>query len=221
MMKKENNNYIIYKAQNTDNGMTYIGATTYSVKQRKLDHVERANRGEENKFHVAISTYGADAFHWEQIDTASSIDELASKEKSYVVEYNSKEKGYNGDVGGGFKKSVYQYSITDGMLINTFDSLKNAGNVVNATKQDVSRACLSVNNVFRGYFWSYKFKEPFIPNNDLRKKEVFQFTVDGHFLAKYVSVSEASRITGLSKSCISRVCRGEREKSGGFLWKYV
>ena len=57
--------------------------------------------------------------------------------------------------------------------------------------------------------------------NDLRKKEVFQFSIDGHFLAKYVSVSEASRITELSKTCISRVCRGERKKSGGFLWKYI
>ena len=220
-MKMKSDNYIIYKAQNEFTGEVYIGATTDSVNQRKLDHVERADRGEENKFHNAISTFGEESFEWVQIDTANSTDILAQKEKQYILEYNSKEEGYNGDVGGGFKKSVYQYSITDGLLINSYDSLKNAGNVVNATKQDISRACLSVNNVFRGYFWSYEFKEPFTPKKDLRKKEVNQFSIEGHFLANYVSVSEASRITGVSKTCISKVCRGEQEKSAGFLWRYV
>lgn len=220
VMKKASNNYILYKAENNENGLTYIGATTYSVEQRKLDHIERANRGEENKFHKAISTYGADAFSWEQIDTASSIDELACKEQSYVLKFNSKEEGYNGDIGGGFKKSVYQYSIINGMLINTFNSLKNAGNVVNATKQDISRACLNVNNVFGGYYWSYELKEPFIPPSDKRRKQVIQFSLDGVKVAQYKSVAEASRQTGVSKTCISRVCRGERNHSGGFRWSY-
>ena len=54
-------------------GEFYIGATTNSIEQRKLDHQERANRGESNKFHEAISTFGTEAFTWQQIDTANSI----------------------------------------------------------------------------------------------------------------------------------------------------
>ncbi|WP_416382011.1 hypothetical protein [Maribacter sp. BPC-D8] len=36
----------------------------------------------------------------------------------------------------------------------------------------------------------------------------------------YLSIVEASKITGISKTCISRCCRGERKQSGGYLWKY-
>ena len=218
-MERENN-YIIYKAQNIINGQIYVGVTTNSIHQRKLDHTERANRNEFGKFQEAISTYGAEAFIWEQVDTASSTDELAKKEKAYIYEYNSKEYGYNSDEGGGFKKTVYQYNILDGSLIKTYNCLTDAGNAVNATKQGMSAACLSVNQTFGGYYWSYEYKEPFKPNQDARKKEVLQYSLGGMLLSKYTSVAEASRLTGMSKTCIARVCRGERLQSGGFIWKY-
>lgn len=215
----QKDNYIIYKAVNTENNMVYIGATTSSINQRKLDHTKKANRGEEGKFYDAISTYNAEAFIFTQIDTASSIDELAQKEKQYILEYNAKESGYNSDEGGGFKKTVYQYNL-DGSLINSYCCLKDAGNSVNAMKQDISRASLSVNKLFKGFYWSYNFTEPFKPDSDSRKKEVLQYALEGYLVAKYVSVAEASRQTGLSKTCISRACRRERANSGGFIWRY-
>lgn len=215
----ETYNYIIYKALNNVNNQVYIGATTNSVEQRAQDHIERANRGEEGKFQQAISTYGAGAFEWEQIDTASTVDELAQKEKQYILEYNAKENGYNSDEGGGFKKTVYQYNL-DGSLINSYCCLQDAGNAVNAMKQDISRASLSVNKLFKGFYWSYNFTEPFKSNEDNRKKAVLQYALEGYLVAKYVSVAEASRQTGLSKTSISRACRGERDSSGGYIWLY-
>ena len=212
---------IIYKVENKQNGYMYIGATTHSIYQRKLDHIERANRGEENKFHKAIRTYGIDTFSWEQIDTANSMDELASKEQYYVLKYSSKEEGYNGDIGGGFKKSVYQYSLLDGRLLFTFENLSRAASSINTTKQHISRACLSVNNEYVGYYWSYDLKDPFFPSKDKRKNKVIQFSLEGIKIDEYGSVAEAFRETGVSKTCISRVCRAERDKSGGFIWKYI
>jgi len=217
---RENNNFIIYKVENITNGQVYIGATTHSINQRKLDHFEKAKRGINGKFFNAIRTFGADAFKFEQIDTTNSIDKLAQKEKHYIYEYKAKEDGYNSDKGGGFQKSVYQYSLINGKLINSHKCLTDASNAVNATKQDISRACLSVNKVFKCYYWSYNYAEPFKPLNDARKKEVLQLTIDGKLVARYVSVSEASKQTGYSKTCISRVCRGERQQSSGFIWRY-
>ena len=40
-------------------------------------------------------------------------------------------------------------------------------------------------------------------------------------IEEFDSISHASRIKGLSKTCIARCCRGEREQTGGFLWKYI
>lgn len=219
-MKENLRKFIIYKVQNKLNGDTYIGATTKSVNDRKLDHIQKANNGESTKFYVAIRTYDASAFNWEQIDTASSLDELAQKEKQYITEFKSKEEGYNSDEGGGFQKTIYQYNLEDGSLINTYDCLTDAGNAVNATKQCISKACLSVNHTYRGFYWSYDYKEPFIPKIDERKKEVLQYSLEGHLLSKYLSVADASKQTGVVCTSIAKVCRGERKSAGGFVWSY-
>ncbi|SNR68722.1 group I intron endonuclease [Lutibacter agarilyticus] len=211
---------IVYKVTNRINGSVYIGATTNSIHQRKLDHTERAERKESGKFQEAISTYGIEAFTWEQIDTALSVDELAQLEQKYIYEFNSKKDGYNNSIGGEFKKTVYQYNILDGKLLNTYTCLTDAGNAVNATKQCISATCLSVNNTLKGYYWSYEYKEPYSPKKDKRRKEVLQLNLEGKLINKFSSVAEASRNTGISKSCITRVCRKEREKSGGYIWKY-
>ena len=105
---EERNNYVIYKVENLLNKQVYVGATKNGLKERMLDHLERAQRNEKSKFHQAIKKYGADSFIWEQIDTAISIDELAKKEKQYIFEYKAKDEGYNSDEGGGFQKTVYQ-----------------------------------------------------------------------------------------------------------------
>lgn len=220
-MKQEKNNYVVYKAVNNINGFTYVGVTTNSIHQRKLDHIEKANRGESGKFYDAISTYGINEFTWEKIDTASSIDELAEKEKQYILEYKSKEKGYNSDSGGGLKKSIYQYTFIDGSLVNKYDCLQNAANSVNTTKQHISRTCLGINQSYAGFYWSYEYNDTFKPKIDKRLKNVYQLSVDGKLLNTFKSVADANRATGVNKSGISKVCRQERKHSGGYIWKYA
>lgn len=219
-MMKNNKFNIIYKAENKLTGEVYIGATTKSINKRKSDHIERANRGENGKLQEAIGTYGPEAFSWTQIDTANTLNELAQKEKEYVIKYNSKENGYNSDTGGGIKKTVYQYSIDDGSLVNTFDCLTSAANYVGVNKRSISRACLGVNKTCKGYYWSYCYTVP-IGLKDIRKKRVIQFSLEGKLITEYNSVAEASRFTGINKFSIAKVCRLERKQAGGFKWKYV
>ena len=212
---------IIYKVIHRESDKVYVGATSKSLEERKADHIQKSNKGLGSYFQEAIGTFGPEAFSWEQIDTANDVNEMADKEKQYILEYNSNKNGYNLDCGGGVQKKVYQYSIPDGILLNRYDSLKNAANAINASRKSISNACLGYNKTCRGFYWSYTLTEPFVPNVDLRKKEVLQTSLDGEMIARYNSVSEASRIAGISKTCISRCCRGEREQSSGFLWKYI
>lgn len=214
----QNNKYIIYKVHNIWTGEVYVGATTNSIQQRRLDHLERAIRGESVKFHKVLASW-TNAFTWRQIDCTSSMDELAQKEKKYIIQYDSQEHGYNSDSGGGIKKTVYQYKIEDGSLVNTYDCLEHAANSVDASKTCVGNASIGQNKTCKGYFWSYSSTFP-IGLEDGRKKLVVQLDLEDNFVAEYSSVAEASRNTGVSKTCISRCCRGERKHSGGFLWKY-
>lgn len=209
------NNYIIYKAQNIFTNETYIGATTRSIDERKSSHVQQANKKECHKFQEAIGTYGSDAFTWEQIDTATSTDELAKKEIQYVYEYNSILNGYNQNRGGGFKKTIYQFEA--GTLINSFESLEEAANAINVDATSISHACVGDRNTCNGYYWSYD--DTLCQNIDLRKKNVSQFNLNGEYVETYESISVASSKTGINKSSIAKCCRGERKQAGGFLWK--
>lgn len=221
MMKKNKSTAgIIYTVKNKVTCKYYVGATTDSVENRKKDHIQKANKGTGHPFQEAIATYGPEAFEWSEIDSASSIDELARKEKQYIVKYNSQNDGYNSDRGGSLKKTVYQYNIEDGTLINKYKSLDCAASAVNADKKSISRACLNVNNRYLGFYWSYDLTQPFVVNNDKRQKRVIQMDMNGNILAEYISVAEASRQTGINKSSISKVCRGELEKTAGFIWQY-
>ncbi|WP_053971149.1 GIY-YIG nuclease family protein [Mangrovimonas sp. ST2L15] len=214
--------YYIYRATNTLTNESYVGVTRNGIEKRKRNHIQKANNGTGHQFQEAIATYGPDAFDWEQIDTASSPNELAIKERQYISKYDSKENGYNSDYGGGIKKKVYQYDLKTGKLVNTFDSLSDAASsFVGVTNKQLSRACLSVSNLCKGYYWSYRLQEPFKPGLDDRKKEVYKLDSAGSIVAKYTSISLASIETGINKSSIAKVCRGERNQAGGFRWRYV
>ncbi len=218
-MKMENKNYIIYKAQNTVTGECYIGATTKSIDERKQDHLQKANSGQGQKFHDAISTMGVNNFKWEQLDTASNPNELAEKETKYIYDFKTREEGYNSDCGGGFQKLVHQYN-ENGILIETYNSLSEIKEKLGIDKQRISSACLN-STMYDGSFWSYRLLEKIIPKPDLRIKAVNQYSLNQEFIETFKSASEASRLSGISKSCITKCCRGERKTSGGFIWNYL
>ena len=188
--------------------------------QRKLDHTERAKRGEQGQFQEAIGTYGPEAFSWTQLDTANSSDELAKKEKEYVIQYDSKENGYNSDSGGGFKKKVYQYSIEGGSLVNQYGCLSSAASEVSANKKSISAACLGKSRSCKGFYWSYSFSDPYIWQDDKRSKKVIQLDFNGVVIGEFQSVMVASEDTGFNRSSIAKVCRGERRHAGGYKWSY-
>ncbi|WP_047246930.1 NUMOD1 domain-containing DNA-binding protein [Maribacter thermophilus] len=216
-----NSNHIIYKAENIVTGEIYIGATSKSIEERKNDHIQKARNDTGSYFQESIATYGVGSFEWTKIDTAMNLDELAKKEKTYILKYDCFQNGYNSDSGGGMAKTVYQFDILTGKLINSFKNLKSAASAVNAGITTISNACLNYTKTAKGFYWSYCKEDVYSGDFDKRKKKVFQYSLDLDLIAEFKSVSEASRITGNSKTCISRCCRGEREQSGGFLWKYT
>lgn len=53
------------------------------------------------------------------------------------------------------------------------------------------------------------------------RKEIRQYTLDGKFIKKWKSAAEASRQTGINRSCIRDCCKGIQKMAGGFIWKDV
>lgn len=100
----------IYKITNKINGKIYIGQVyNKSIYDRWDRHVKSASPSSRSYVDRAISKYGKDNFVVEQIDEATSLEELNQKEKYWIKFYNSTNRsiGYNltdgGDGGNTYK----------------------------------------------------------------------------------------------------------------------
>ena len=61
-----------------------------------------------------------------------------------------------------------------------------------------------------------------LTNNKGNSVVVYQFTLNGDFVAKYPSINEAGRVTGIEPSNILSVCNNKKSSSaGGYLWSYT
>lgn len=52
-------------------------------------------------------------------------------------------------------------------------------------------------------------------------KRVAQYTIDGYWIATYLSVTIASKITQIGKVNIRSCCDGKMEFANGYIWKYI
>jgi hypothetical protein len=66
---------------------------------------------------------------------------------------------------------------------------------------------------------SYRKKQ--INSASDRAKTVVQYHINGDEINKYQSINEASRVTNIDKTCISRNCNGKYKSAGGFVWKFA
>ena len=94
----------IYKITNTSNGKVYIGQTVQqNPKMRWYSHLADARRGKKSYLYDSIRKYGKESFVWDIIDSASSIEELNTKEEHWltfyraqgITVYNNREAGNN------------------------------------------------------------------------------------------------------------------------------
>jgi len=88
----------------TDDGkphqLCYIGRTEKSVAERFQGHLRDAKKFKggtdgDGKLHAVMSAQGFSGFNVEELDSATSADELAKKEGKYQKEYDSINNGWN------------------------------------------------------------------------------------------------------------------------------
>jgi len=99
-----NINGTIYKIS-FPNHKNYIGITICDIKKRQKEHKCSANSGDTRCLYNALRKYNdkLETDFCEEIDTASSLEELYEKEKLYIQKYNSHYihgNGYNMTYGG-------------------------------------------------------------------------------------------------------------------------
>jgi len=51
-------------------------------------------------------------------------------------------------------------------------------------------------------------------------KKVLQLTIDGVPIKEFINITEAAKGTGATRQHITKCCKGERNKTGGYKWEY-
>jgi group I intron endonuclease len=109
----------VYLIENLVNGMRYVGKTTQSTRERWREHRTEAKIGRKNTpLLCAIREHGPENFKVTVLATRDSQDKLASCERRWIAEYETKDpaKGYNVQGGGGgCKRKPRRLHRTPGM----------------------------------------------------------------------------------------------------------
>ena len=124
------------------------------------------------------------------------------------------------------KKPVNQYDL-DGNLIATYAGFGDVEKELGFNHAALIKACQGGSDTAYGFKWAYadevlraeaEVKRSKRPTNSMA---VIQYDLDNNEVARYSSLVEAAKETGLWRDRIGDCCHGGLESYGGFLWKFA
>lgn len=137
-----------------------------------------------------------------------------------LKEYNLYTNFNNQD----FAKPVFQYHLTQNILLNKYDSLGSAAKALNKNNiSAIKQACEKTISQAYGYRWSYENNIQNLPKAKSGvTRKVLQLDKDTEEIIQiYNSASEAAKKLHCDSSSIQKVCRGKRKTCAGYKWKYI
>ena len=69
------------------------------------------------------------------------------------------------------------------------------------------------------YFTKHKSKSATPGKTGKKGIPVYQFDLEGKFIASYTNATEAGKQLKISNSSISSNCKGKQNTAGGFIWR--
>lgn len=124
----------------------------------------------------------------------------------------------------------------NGEFVCEFNSLGLAADFLDVSMGHLVPCCDFVKKTIKGYIAIYKsnYKQNYIDvrvsflksKRKLKErglwdhKPVVQYDLSGQLIREYKSTSEAGRQLGIPSASIAKVCRGERNKTHNFVWKF-
>lgn len=203
---------IIYKITNKINGKIYVGQTTRSLNERILEHA-RHNTIVVDK---AMQKYGIDSFEIEQIDSASNIDELNEREKYWIKYYDCVvPNGYNQCNGGENTAGYHHKEESKRKMSKTKSAIYIGRNnpFFGKKHSDISKKKMSEQRKGMGHLSEEQVKRLRSSHYKVKVRNVETGEV-------FDSAKEAATKYGLKETHIIRVCKGKRNRTGGFHWCY-
>lgn len=211
--------YKVYMHTNKKNGKKYIGITGQESVRRRWKNGKGYSKCP--VFYNAIKKYGWDGFEHEVLFDGLSKEEAEAKEIELISLYksNNNKFGYNVENGGRVSKMS--------------EAQKEHLRTINTGKKhtEETKKKMSASHIGKSATWLVGIKASEERKAQLsaankgtknpRAKSVYQYDLQGNFVAKYEYMEEAKKALNLSStSHISKCCNGERNKAHGFMWSY-
>ena len=121
----------------------------------------------------------------------------------------------------GLKKSAESRSTPvnqwdkQGNFIQTFNSAKQAANNTNIPNANICSVLNGKRQTAGGYYWTFENQLPTIK----KQTKIYQYDLQGNLLNSFSTKAEAGRATHCNAADIGRVCKGQRQTCGGYIWK--
>lgn len=121
-------------------------------------------------------------------------------------------------------KTYSQYDL-NGNYIQTFNGVPEASKALGYKHLPIIQVCNGVRKQAGGFMWSYEKKdkiESYKKNKRvaLNKRKVFQYNLDGSFVAEWESIALVVKSIGVSgNSAIIKCMQGQRKSAYGYIWK--
>lgn len=215
----------IYCITNKTTGKKYVGKTKRRVSSRWSAHCHDAlKRGLNTHFARAVRKYGKEDFVVEILEKCNSIPDLNSRETWWIETVDSYRNGYNstrgGDGGSGIKWSEEARKKQSEIRLGMKFSEEHKANLSRAHQGKSSwnkGLCGELNPLF-GKQRPIEVKTRI---SESKWKKVQQLSLDGKPLAVFESIRHAASTLGIGNANITKCCKGQRVKTGGFRWCYV
>lgn len=211
--------FAVYMHINNVNGKKYIGITCQKPEQRW-----RKGKGYKNgHFKNAIDKYGWDNFEHIILYENLTKEEASKKEYELIKKYDTTNpsKGYNSCDGGGVtvgyhhtKESKEKMSKTKiGMYKGDKNPMYGKKGILAPTygKHLTEEHKRKISLAKKGKITNY--------GKTLMKK-IDQYDINGNFIKTWESISSIEKELGIIGTHISRVCKGKRKTTGGYIFKY-
>lgn len=120
---------------------------------------------------------------------------------------------------------VYQYSL-NGEFLNKHISYSKAAKAVGALASDIREAALlKSKSTCKGFQWRLEKFDSITPIKVKKVRteklvEIFQYDLNGNFIAKYRGSKEASELTGTNRTAIRNVLSEIAQTANDFYWSY-
>lgn len=210
----------IYKITNSINDRLYIGQTQNTIAERWKGHKKSAVNSTA-PLYLAMRKYGVENFSIQVIEECD--DELLNEREIYWIEYyDSYHNGYNATMGG---QGVIKHSRK--AILELWEqgyTEREISTIMNCTASVVVSA-LDVNNIPR----EDRVKRSAVVRRQKNGTKIGQYSLEGDYLATYISSGDAEVHTGISQDEINRCCvMAQRERygiiyytssAGGYIWK--